>query len=43
MCVGLTTGGEAHTIREFIDLPPMEGGYRSLLYLIQAAFQLDAP
>jgi len=43
VCVGLTTGGEAHTVREFIDLPPMEGGYRSLVYLIQAAFQLDGP
>jgi len=42
VCIGLTTGGEAHTVREFIDLPPMEGGYRSLVYLIQAAFQLDA-
>lgn len=41
VCVGLTTGGEAHTVREFIDLPPMEGGYRSLLYLIEAAFQLN--
>jgi acetylornithine deacetylase/succinyl-diaminopimelate desuccinylase-like protein len=41
VCVGLTTGGEAHTLREFIDLPPMEGGYRSLLNLIEAAFYLS--
>lgn len=42
VCIGLTTGGEAHTLREFIDLPPMEGGYRSLLDLIDSAFQLNA-
>jgi acetylornithine deacetylase/succinyl-diaminopimelate desuccinylase-like protein len=41
VCIGLTTGGEAHTVREYIDIPPMEGGYRSLLNLIQAAFAMD--
>lgn len=40
VCVGLTTGGEAHTVREFIDLSPMKGGYRALVHLIQAAYLL---
>ena len=35
-------GGAPHPVLEFTALPPMEGGYRSLVYLIQAAFQLDA-
>ncbi len=36
ICVGLTRGGEAHSMDEFIELDPMGGGYRSLLALVQA-------
>jgi len=41
ICVGLTKGGEAHTLHEYIEIRPMRRGYRSLLQLIEAAFALD--
>ncbi|MGH2621631.1 MAG: M20/M25/M40 family metallo-hydrolase [Anaerolineales bacterium] len=41
ICVGLTKGGEAHTLHEYIEIRPMRRGYRSLLQLIEAAFTLD--
>lgn len=41
VCVGLTTGGEAHSLSEYIDIPPMESGYRGLRRLIEAALSLE--
>ena len=41
VCVGLTRGGEAHSLDEFIEIGPIETGYQSVLNLIQRAFQLD--
>lgn len=40
VCVGLTRGGEAHTLREFIELKPMADGYQALRGLIDRAFNL---
>ena len=40
ICVGLTKGGEAHTLHEYIEIRPMRRGYRSLLQLVEAAFAL---
>jgi tripeptide aminopeptidase len=39
VCIGLTTGGGAHTIEEYIDLPPLKKGLAQLTTLIQRAFQ----
>ena len=41
VCVGITKGGEAHTIREYIEIRPMQKGYEAVLDLIEAAFSLD--
>jgi acetylornithine deacetylase/succinyl-diaminopimelate desuccinylase-like protein len=41
VCVGLTKGGEAHTLQEYIEIRPMRRGYRALTHLIEAAFYLD--
>jgi tripeptide aminopeptidase len=37
VCVGLTRGGEAHTLNEYIELDPLPRGYRSVRSLISAA------
>jgi acetylornithine deacetylase/succinyl-diaminopimelate desuccinylase-like protein len=42
VCVGLTHGGGAHSMNEFIEISPIRTGYRSLLNLISAAFMLDS-
>lgn len=39
VCIGLTTGGGAHTIEEYIDLPPLEKGLAQLVMLIKRSFQ----
>ena len=39
ICVGLTTGGGAHTKGEYLDIPPLERGVRMLVNLIQGVFQ----
>ncbi len=41
VCVGLTYGGEAHSLKEFIEIPPLERGYRSVLNLIRNSFGLS--
>ena len=41
VCVGITKGGEAHTIREYIEIRPMRKGYSAVLDLIEAAFSLN--
>lgn len=40
VCVGLTRGGDAHSLEEFIEIAPIETGYRSIASLIQKAFAL---
>lgn len=40
ICVGLTKGGEAHTLHEYIEIRPMRRGYQSLVQLIESAFLL---
>ena len=41
VCVGITKGGEAHTIREYIEIRPMRKGYEAVLDLIESTFSLD--
>lgn len=41
VCMGLTRGGGAHSLREYIEIPPLEEGYRALVAFIQTIFQLD--
>ncbi len=38
ICVGLTTGENAHTIAEFIRIPPLEKGMAQLEALVKEAF-----
>jgi acetylornithine deacetylase/succinyl-diaminopimelate desuccinylase-like protein len=40
VCIGLTRGGEAHTLNEYIDLEPLQRGYQALLALIRNAFRI---
>lgn len=35
ICVGLTTGGGAHTLNEYIDLPPLRQGLDTVLDIIR--------
>jgi len=39
ICVGLTTGGGAHTMGEYIDIRPLEQGLGTLVDIIQTVFQ----
>lgn len=41
VCVGVTKGGEAHTMDEYIELQPMPHGYRALQQLIERAFAIS--
>lgn len=34
VCIGLTTGGGAHTTAEFIDIPPLRQGISQLMHLV---------
>lgn len=38
LCIGLTTGDGAHTVEEYIDLPPLEQGLAQLVCLLHRAF-----
>jgi tripeptide aminopeptidase len=38
--VGLTTGGRAHTVHEFINLPPLEKGVEQLARLVEKSWEL---
>jgi tripeptide aminopeptidase len=38
--VGLTTGGRAHTVQEFINLPPLEKGLEQLVRLVSRAWEI---
>jgi acetylornithine deacetylase/succinyl-diaminopimelate desuccinylase-like protein len=33
VCIGITTGGDAHSLSEYIDIPPLEAGMRQLTLL----------
>jgi tripeptide aminopeptidase len=37
--VGLTTGGRAHTIHEFIDIPPLHKGLEQIVQLVSRAWE----
>ena len=39
ICVGLTTGGGAHTMGEYIDIRPLEQGLGTLVDIIQTIFR----
>jgi acetylornithine deacetylase/succinyl-diaminopimelate desuccinylase-like protein len=39
VCIGLTTGGGAHTTGEYIHTQPLEQGLAQLLELVEAVFQ----
>jgi tripeptide aminopeptidase len=41
ICVGLTRGGGAHSVNEFIEIPPLAQGYQALLILVDKAFHLQ--
>jgi acetylornithine deacetylase/succinyl-diaminopimelate desuccinylase-like protein len=41
VCVGLTRGGGAHSVNEFLEIPPIQRGYQSVLNLIAYAFELE--
>lgn len=38
VCVGLTRGGDAHSLNEFIEIAHIETGYQSIVNLIERAF-----
>jgi len=42
VCVGITRGGKAHTVQEYIDTAPVAGGMQQLLLTILHALQLEA-
>ena len=37
--IGLATGGKAHTVHEFINIPPLEKGMRQLVRLVQRVWE----
>lgn len=41
VCVGITTGGGAHTLGEYINVRPAERGLQQLLALVQGAYRLS--
>jgi acetylornithine deacetylase/succinyl-diaminopimelate desuccinylase-like protein len=41
VCIGLTTGGDAHTTAEFMNLHPLNAGLRQLQDLVCAAYSLE--
>jgi tripeptide aminopeptidase len=36
VCVGITHGGEAHSLQEFISIEPIQAGYEALVRLVMA-------
>lgn len=40
VCVGITKGGGAHSLEEYIEIDPIERGYSSVHSLIYAAFNI---
>ena len=41
ICLGLTYGGGAHSLQEYIELEPILRGYQALVKLIQDAIELE--
>jgi acetylornithine deacetylase/succinyl-diaminopimelate desuccinylase-like protein len=39
ICIGLTRGGGAHTLEEYIEIEPLSRGYQALRLLINSIFQ----
>jgi acetylornithine deacetylase/succinyl-diaminopimelate desuccinylase-like protein len=39
VCVGITHGGDAHTMEEYIELEPIPNGYHALVALIERAYK----
>jgi len=39
--IGLTTGGRAHTVQEFINLPPLEKGLEQVLCLVGRVWEIS--
>jgi acetylornithine deacetylase/succinyl-diaminopimelate desuccinylase-like protein len=39
VCVGLTTGSGAHTVGEYVNIPPLGLGLAQLMALVEGAFQ----
>jgi tripeptide aminopeptidase len=42
VCMGITTGGKAHTLDEFINTPPVSQGLQALFSLVREAYQVLA-
>jgi acetylornithine deacetylase/succinyl-diaminopimelate desuccinylase-like protein len=42
VCVGLTRGGDAHSLDEFIEITHIEAGYQSIVNLIGSSFRQEA-
>ncbi|NIM92310.1 MAG: M20/M25/M40 family metallo-hydrolase [Anaerolineales bacterium] len=40
-CVGVTRGGGAHSMEEFIEIDPIPRGYKSILLIVAAAFEVS--
>jgi len=44
VCVGLSTGGGAHTIQEFVHTEPIQAGLAQLVLLVESVFrELEPP
>ena len=41
ICMGLTYGGGAHSMQEYIELEPIKRGYRALMALIHNSLELE--
>jgi len=39
ICIGLTTGGDAHTVGEYVDIPPLKQGLAQLTRFVERAYQ----
>ena len=41
LVLGITTGGSAHTVHEYIDIPPIEKGMEQLVSFVERVFGLQ--
>jgi tripeptide aminopeptidase len=41
LCIGLTNGGGAHTLEEYIETAPLSRGFSILVNLIESIYQID--
>jgi len=42
LCLGLSTGGGAHTLNEYVNIPPLNQGMEQILGVVAGAFKLLA-